>query len=126
GAPGGAGSPIAVSAVSELGDAQVSIGGLADWDARGGPARVTELAARCWRDRGFGDFWSHLLVAEGACEIGLDPVVSLWDLAALQVIVEEAGGRFTDLDGVAHASGGSALSTNGHLHDEVLAILAGA
>ena len=66
-----------------------------------GSAESTELVAlagRCWRIRGFGDFWSHILVAEGACEIGLDPVVSLWDLAALQVIVEEAGGRFTDLE----------------------------
>jgi histidinol-phosphatase len=83
------------------------------------------LTSKCWRTRGFGDFWSHVLVAEGACDIGLDPEVSLWDLAALQVIVEEAGGRFTDLAGVARPDGGSAVATNGHLHDEVLGLLRG-
>jgi histidinol-phosphatase len=63
-------------------------------------------------------------VAEGACDIGIDPIVSLWDLAALQVIVEEAGGRFTDFAGVARADGGSAVSTNGRLHEKALAVLA--
>ena len=62
-------------------------------------------------------------VAEGAVDIGLDPIVSLWDLAAVQVIVEEAGGRFTDFSGVATPDGGSAISTNGLLHDAVLAYL---
>ena len=62
-------------------------------------------------------------MAEGSAEIGLDPEVSLWDLAALQVIVEEAGGRFTDLSGTATPAGGSAVSTNGLLHDEVLKVL---
>jgi histidinol-phosphatase len=66
-----------------------------------------------------------MLVAEGACEIALDPVVSLWDLAAIQVIVEEAGGRFTDLAGSPRADGGSAISSNGVLHDVALAILNG-
>src|SRR5947209_16007805 len=93
------------------------------WAGIGRLDPLLSLASRCWRTRGFGDFWSHVLVAEGACDIGLDPVVSLWDLAALQVIVEEAGGRFTDLGGLAHADGGSAVSTNGSLHDEVLALL---
>ncbi|MBO0730025.1 MAG: histidinol phosphatase, partial [Acidimicrobiaceae bacterium] len=100
-----------------LSDAQLSYGELDGATAR--------LAGRCWRSRGFGDFWSHVLVAEGACEIGLDPEVSLWDLAALQVIVEEAGGRFTDFGGVARADGGSAISTNGLVHDSALEILAG-
>jgi histidinol-phosphatase len=67
----------------------------------------------------------HMLVAEGAFDIACEPVVNLWDLAAIEVIVEEAGGRFTDLSGVARPDGGNALSTNGHLHDEVLAMLAG-
>ena len=98
---------------------------LSGWEGHGGPAGAVELALRCWRDRAFGDFWSHMLVAEGACEIALDPVVSLWDLAAVQVIVEEAGGRFTDLEGAARADGGSAVSSNGLLHDEALAILRG-
>ena len=117
------GGPIRVSGVSALADAQVSGAGLSGWEERGGPAGAVELALRCWRDRAFGDFWSHMLVAEGACEIALDPVVSLWDLAAVQVIVEEAGGRFTDLSGAARADGGSAVSSNGLLHDEALRIL---
>lgn len=125
GPAGGLGTPIRVSQVSVLADAQVSGGGLAGWEEHGGPTGPVRLALRCWRDRAFGDFWSHMLVAEGACEIALDPVVSLWDLAAVKVIVEEAGGRFTDLGGVARADGGSAVSTNGLLHDEALAILRG-
>ncbi|HLI25250.1 MAG TPA: inositol monophosphatase family protein, partial [Acidimicrobiales bacterium] len=104
---------LSVSAVADVADAQLSYSDLGGWEARGGAGAVVELARRCWRSRAFGDFWSHVLVAEGACDIGLDPVVSLWDLAALQVIVEEAGGRFTDLDGVPRADGGSAISSNG-------------
>jgi histidinol-phosphatase len=114
---------IHVSEVGDLADAHLSSCGPEGWEDRGGPERLLDLAARCWRDRAFGDFWSHVLVAEGACDIGLDPIVSLWDLAALQVIVEEAGGRFTDFSGVARADGGSAVSTNGRLHDNVLAVL---
>ena len=105
--------PIHVSGVGDLADAHLSSCGPEGWEERGGPQRLTDLAARCWRDRAFGDFWSHVLVAEGACDIGLDPVVSLWDLAALQVIVEEAGGTFTDFGGAARADGGSA---RGALH----------
>lgn len=125
GAPGSAGMPIRVSGITDLADAQLSGSTLSNWESHGGVGRVVALALRCWRDRSFGDFWSHVLVAEGACDIGLDPIVSLWDLAALQVIVEEAGGRFTDLAGVPRVDGGSAISTNGLLHDEVLGILTG-
>ncbi|HMC41217.1 MAG TPA: inositol monophosphatase family protein, partial [Acidimicrobiales bacterium] len=93
------------------------------WDDWGGPGVYVELASRCYADRAFGDFWSHVLVAEGVCDVGLDPIVSLWDLAALQVIVEEAGGTFTTFGGEARADGGSAISSNGLLHDEVRGIL---
>ncbi|HET9078356.1 MAG TPA: inositol monophosphatase family protein [Acidimicrobiales bacterium] len=123
--PGGQPARIRVSAVGELADAHLSGNALSSWDGRGGPDRYVELALACYADRNLGDFWSHVLVAEGACDIGLDPVVSLWDLAALQVIVEEAGGRFTDFGGTARADGGSAVSTNGRLHDRALAILTG-
>ena len=124
GTPGGGDSaPIRVSLVSKLTDAQVSGASLSGWAERGGPQGAVALAMACWRDRAFGDFWSHMLVAEGACEIALDPVVSLWDLAAIQVIVEEAGGRFSDLSGESRADGGSAISSNGLLHDEALAVL---
>jgi histidinol-phosphatase len=123
----GDGAPrrITVSRVEKLSDAHLSGAGLLDWDDWGGPGVYVDLAARCYAERSFGDFWSHMMVAEGACDIGLDPVVSLWDLAPLQVIVEEAGGRFTTFGGEARADGGSAISSNGLLHEEVRSILTG-
>jgi histidinol-phosphatase len=117
------GDPIGVSAVAGLEDAQLSYSSLSLWEGQGGVEPLLELAGRCWRTRAFGDFWSHVLVAEGAVDVSLDPEVSLWDLAALQVIVEEAGGTFTDLDGNPRSDGGSAVATNGLLHKDVLAIL---
>jgi histidinol-phosphatase len=122
-----AGGPrrIRVSAVRGLADAQLCFPGLDDWDDHGGLDRLLDLARRCWRSRGFGDFWSYMLVAEGAADISCEPVVSLWDLAAPQVIVEEAGGRFTDLRGSRTADGGDAIATNGHLHEAALAIVGG-
>jgi histidinol-phosphatase len=117
--------PIHVSEVSRLDDAQLLFGGLKAWKKTGFLDRLVDLVLRCWRGRGFGDFWMHMLVAEGAADVAAEPEVSLWDLAAVKLIVEEAGGRFTDLSGRATPSGGSALSTNGFLHDEVLAILTG-
>ena len=118
-------SRLHVSQVRRLEDAHLSGGALSFWDVHGGPGNYVKLALECFADRGLGDFWSHVLVAEGACDIGLDPIVSLWDLAALQPIVEEAGGRFTDFAGDARADGGSAISSNGLLHDAALAILRG-
>jgi histidinol-phosphatase len=117
------GRPIRVSGVSRLEDAQLSYDSMSGFEAHGLGERFLGLDRRCWRSRGFGDFWSHVLVAEGAVDVAVEPDVSVWDLAALQVIVEEAGGRFTDLSGEARADGGSAVSTNGLLHDEVLAAL---
>ena len=118
------GQPIRVSAVTTLADAQLSYSSLNGWTAAGRLDGFLELTRRCWRTRAFGDFWSYMLVAEGAVDVACEPEVSLWDLAALQVVVEEAGGRFTDLGGVARPDGGSAVATNGPLHDEVLALLA--
>jgi histidinol-phosphatase len=117
------GRPIRVSRVAELTDAVLAYSSLGSWEEHGLGERFTALARRCWRTRGFGDFWSHMLVAEGAADIACEPEVALWDLAPLQVIVEEAGGRFTDLGGTARADGGSAVTTNGLLHDRVLATL---
>jgi histidinol-phosphatase len=97
-----------------------SVGQLSDAFIASIDASYDALVRACGRARGFGDFWSHMLVAEGACDIGIDPVVSHWDMAAVQVIVEEAGGRFTDYAGRARADGGSGVSTNGILHEEVL------
>jgi histidinol-phosphatase len=113
------------SSVTELSDAQLCLSAVDEWEAIGRLDRILELERRCWRTRGFGDFWSYMLVAEGSVEIGLDPEASLWDLAAMQVIVEEAGGRFTDLEGLRRADGGSAVASNGPLHEAVLEILGG-
>ena len=82
---------------------------------------IPALAGYAWHARGYGDFWAHMLVAEGAVDAAVDAVgVKVWDLAAIQPIVEEAGGRFSDAAGVARADGGTAISSNGHLHDELL------
>jgi histidinol-phosphatase len=74
----------------------------------------------CWRTRAYGDFWSYMLVAEGAADIAAEPELAVHDMAALVAIVEEAGGRFTGLDGRDGCWSGNALATNGLLHDEVL------
>ena len=86
---------------------------------------LPRLAGRAWHARGYGDFWSHMLVAEGAVDGAIDAIgVSLWDLAAVQVIVEEAGGTFTDFAGEHRVDGGSAISSNGLLHAELLEAVA--
>jgi histidinol-phosphatase len=120
------GERITVSSVAALGDAQISFA----WDtserfhAGGIGTRLIDLSHRCWRTRGVGDFWQHLLVAEGAFDVAIDPIVSLWDIAALVPIIEEAGGRWTAVDGRADIDGGSFVCTNGLLHDAVIASLA--
>ena len=117
-------SPLRVSGVTKLGDASFSYSELGDWAERGLAEEFAGLARSVWRTRAFGDFWSHMLVAEGACDISAEPEVSLWDLAALQIIVTEAGGRFTSLEGEPTPDGGSVVCTNGRLHAEVLGRLA--
>jgi histidinol-phosphatase len=112
-----------VSGVSDLGDAQLCLSEIEAWRDAGALDALLTLSGRCWRTRGFGDFWGYMLVAEGAAEVCTEPVVSLWDLAALQVIVEEAGGRFTDRSGVPTPGGGDALATNGRLHEAARAII---
>jgi histidinol-phosphatase len=117
--------PIRVSGVRALQDAQLSFGGWEDWSKLGLRDPLIELCDAVWRSRGFGDFWQYMLVAEGLAEIATDPGVSLWDLAAPLVIVREAGGQFTDFTGAVTAAGGSALATNGHLHEAARAFFAG-
>jgi histidinol-phosphatase len=112
-----------VSGVASLSDASLSYSGLSTWRDAGLLEAFMGLAARAWRTRAYGDFWSHMLVAEGAVDISAETDVKLWDLAALQVIVEEAGGAFTDLSGRRVPDGGSAVCTNGLLHPEVLSQL---
>ena len=119
------GRPIGVSKVATIEDAQCCYGGLGAWRRSGLLDGLLELTRRSWRSRGFGDFWMHMLVAEGAADVAAELEVSVWDLAAVKIVVEEAGGRLTDIAGRVTASGGSALTTNGLLHEEALAILTG-
>ena len=118
-----AASRLRVSRVTALSDAHLSYSSLTGWEEQGRLPGLLDLSRRVWRTRAFGDFWSHVLVAEGAVDVSCEPEVSLWDLAALQPVVEEAGGRFSDLSGAADPGGGSVVCSNGLLHDEVLAAL---
>jgi histidinol-phosphatase len=112
-----------VSRVAGLEDAQLCYAGLEGWREAGSLEPLLHLSRRCARSRGFGDFWQHMMVAQGSAEIALESAASLWDMAAVKVIVEEAGGTFTDLSGSSTADGGDALSSNGLLHSEVLGII---
>lgn len=118
-----AASPMRVSQVSRLEDASLSYSSLHGWEEQGRLESFLTLTRRVWRTRAYGDFWSHVLVAEGAVDISCEPELALHDMAALVPIVTEAGGRFTSVRGVPGPHGGSALVTNGLLHDEVLQIL---
>jgi len=115
--------PISVSQVRDLSDAYVSTTHLGTWAKHRSRESYLALVDATWENRAFGDFWHHCLVAEGAIDLAAEPIVSPWDLAAVQVLVEQAGGRFTDLKGVARFDGGTALSSNGLLHDAALALL---
>lgn len=117
------GTEMHVSAVPSLSQAQLAWGGIEDWDAVGRLDALIELGRACWRTRGIGDACQWMLVAEGAAEIAVDPRPSIWDLAALPVIIEESGGRFSDLAGVRTLTSGSAIATNGLVHDAALAIV---
>ena len=114
---------IHTSAVTALADASLSYSSLSGWEQRGLLEPFVDLTRAVWRSRAYGDFWSHVLVAEGAVDVACEPELALHDMAALVPIVTEAGGRFTSLDGVDGPFGGNALSSNGHLHNEVLARL---
>jgi histidinol-phosphatase len=115
-----AGSPahrVSVSSVAELPAASLSFSSLSGWPDR---AAFLDLTDAVWRVRGYGDFLSYCLLAEGAVDIAAEPEVSLWDLAALDILVREAGGAFSSLDGTPGPHGGSAVATNGLLHNLVL------
>jgi histidinol-phosphatase len=112
---------LAVSRVSSLADASLSYSSLTGWAELGLRDAFVELTDRLWRTRAYGDFWSYMLVAEGAVDIAAEPELSVWDMAALAPIVTEAGGRFTGLDGVEGVHQGNAAASNGLLHDAFLA-----
>jgi len=115
-----------VSDVSALADAQISVTFNSGWDQLGLTGNLVAIQQQARRARGFGDFWQHCLVAEGALDLAIDAVgVAPYDLAAVRLIVDEAGGRFTDRHGVATHEHPSAISSNGRLHDQVIRRLGG-
>ena len=109
---------ISVSQVSEIKDASISYSDFIGWNERLAPFQ--ELLAQAWRTRGIGDFWSHMLVAEGAVDVAVEPSLAIWDMAALDIIVREAGGRFTNVAGIDGSLGGSGLSTNAAIHQKIV------
>ena len=109
---------IAVSKVASISDASISYSDFVGWGDRLEPFQ--KILANAWRTRGIGDFWSHMLVAEGAVDVAIEPSLALWDMAALDIIVREAGGTFTNTAGQTGPFGGSGVSTNGLLHNAVI------
>lgn len=118
-----AAAPIHVSGVSRLTDASFCYSSLDGWEQTGRLPAMLDLMRDTWRTRAYGDFYGYMLVAEGAVDVMVEPELSLWDLAALVPIITEAGGTFTDLAGRPGPLGGSAVATNGRLHDDLLARL---
>ncbi|WP_421740358.1 histidinol-phosphatase [Cellulomonas sp.] len=118
-----AASQLHVSHVDRLEDASLSYSSLGGWEERGQLDAFLNLTRRTWRTRAYGDFWSHVLVAEGAVDLSAEPELSLHDMAALVPIVTEAGGMFTSIRGVPGPFGGSALVSNGRLHQAALEYL---
>jgi histidinol-phosphatase len=114
------GSPVRVSTEASIGQAQILFAELRDWLRPTHDERALDVLAEAKRTRAFGDFWGHVLVARGAAEAMIEPELALWDYAALSVIVEEAGGRVSALDGGPLRHGGSVLSSNGVIHDELV------
>ena len=118
------GRPIRVADTASIAEAQVSVTFNAGWDRLGLTGRLVELQQQSYRARGYGDFWQHMLVAEGAIDVAIDAIgLAPYDIAAVQAIVEAAGGRLTDRTGVRTFENDSAVSSNGRLHDEVIARL---
>ena len=113
--------PLNVSGVQTIADASIAYSDFQGWGNRRNAFET--LLDSAWRTRGVGDFWSHMLVAEGAVDAAVEPSLALWDMAALDLIVTEAGGRFTSLDGVDGPFGPNAISSNSAIHTQVLSDL---
>jgi histidinol-phosphatase len=120
---GGEPRRLAVSGVRDLADASLSYSSLSGWPRLGLGEAFYALSQKVWRSRAYGDFWSYMMVAEGAVDITAEPELNLWDMAALWPIVTEAGGRFTGLNGVDGIEQGNAAASNGLLHNQLLASL---
>jgi histidinol-phosphatase len=111
---------IQVSGVNSLGDASFCYSSLTGWEEFDRLGAILEIMRQVWRSRAYGDFYGYMLLAEGALDAMVEPELSLWDVAALIPIVTEAGGTFSDLAGRPGPTGGSAIASNGKLHDELL------
>ena len=116
--------PLQVSGVRAMSDASFSYSDAVGWQAQT-ETGLADLLDVTWRQRAYGDFWSHIMVAEGVVDIAAEPELGPWDIAAIVPIVTEAGGRVTAFDGTPALAGGCAVSTNGVLHDTVLDMLTG-
>jgi histidinol-phosphatase len=116
------GAAIKVDPIESLSEAHVLFGAEKGFIGAGMGTFFDELVTTCWRARGFGDFWGHMLVARGAAHVMVEPELSMWDVAALEPIVSEAGGRLTHLDGSPWGEKGSCLTTSGPLHDQIVAL----
>lgn len=116
------GAAIKVDPIEHLSDAHVLFGAEKGFVGAGMGDFFDELVTSCWRARGFGDFWGHMLVARGAAHVMVEPELSMWDFAALEPIVSEAGGRLTHLDGSRWHQKGSCLTTCGPLHEQIVAL----
>ncbi len=117
-------TPCHVSFVGDMADAFLSYASLGGWVASGRGQQFGDLLRDCWRTRAFGDFWGYMLLAEGAVDLVAEPELALHDMAAPSIIVTEAGGRFTNLNGVDGPIGPGAIATNNFLHQEVVERLA--
>lgn len=113
---------IHVSNTQQLKDASFSYSDDADWNRINRIKNLVALKTKVWRVRAFGDFWSHLMVAEGAVDIAAEPQLAIWDVAALIAIVEGAGGKITGLGGQSPLESNSAYTSNGNLHPQLLEI----
>lgn len=122
---GGQPRRITVSGVPDLASASLAFSSLSGWRDRGLREQFIALTDAVWRVRGYGDFFSYCLVAEGAVDVAAEPEVALWDLAPLDILVREAGGEFTNIEGASGPHGGSAVASNGLLQQSVLAALSG-
>ncbi|MEV7616448.1 histidinol-phosphatase [Streptomyces sp. NPDC089799] len=117
---GGGDVRLGVSKVASLADASFAYSSLTGWEEQGRLPGFLDLTRACWRTRGYGDFWPYMMVAEGSLDLCAEPELNLWDMAAIAVVVQEAGGRFTGLDGVDGVHGGNAAASNGLLHEAML------
>lgn len=113
---------INVSAVHKLSDASFSFSDSVGWDALGTDV-LNRITTNVWRSRGYGDFWSHLLVAEGAVDLAIEPELQSYDMAAFIAIVEAAGGKVTGAAGQDPLIAGHAVTSNGLLHESVLELI---